>query len=52
VVGIRPFPALRGVPDAALRLADFVYAAADRARTTASAAPARAAAVDLLVSQA
>ncbi|MFL5262265.1 MAG: hypothetical protein ACJ79R_08050 [Anaeromyxobacteraceae bacterium] len=31
VVGVRPFPALRGVPDAALRVADFVYAAAERA---------------------
>jgi hypothetical protein len=36
---VRPFPALRGVPDAALRLADFVYATAERGR---AAAPARA----------
>ena len=35
VVGVRPFPALRGVPDAALRVADFVYAAAERAGASA-----------------
>jgi glutathione synthase/RimK-type ligase-like ATP-grasp enzyme len=31
VVAVRAFPTLSGVPDAALRLADFVYAAAERA---------------------
>jgi hypothetical protein len=39
VVGVRPFPALRGVPDAALRVADFVYSAAERAREAERAAP-------------
>jgi glutathione synthase/RimK-type ligase-like ATP-grasp enzyme len=38
VVGVRPFPALRGVPDAALRVADFVYAAAERAAEAPRAA--------------
>jgi hypothetical protein len=33
VSNVRPFPCLRGVPDAALRLADFLYAAAERARS-------------------
>jgi hypothetical protein len=37
VVAVRPFPALRGVPDAALRLADFVYASAERGRAAAPA---------------
>jgi hypothetical protein len=41
VVAVRPFPALRGVPDAALRLADFVYASAERARAGAEARQAR-----------
>jgi hypothetical protein len=30
VMNVRPFPCLRGVPDSALRLADFLYAAAER----------------------
>jgi hypothetical protein len=37
VLGVRPFPSLLGVPDAALRLADFVYAAT--ARTSAKPPP-------------
>lgn len=36
VVRVRPFPSLVGVPDAALRLADFVY---DRAERLAASAP-------------
>jgi glutathione synthase/RimK-type ligase-like ATP-grasp enzyme len=31
VVAVRSFPVLRGVPDAALRMADFIYATAERA---------------------
>jgi hypothetical protein len=45
VVSVRPFPALRGVPDGALRLADFVYAAAERTRLAAPVATPHAAAV-------
>ncbi len=30
VVDINPFPGFKGVPDAALRLADYIYAAGDR----------------------
>ncbi len=40
---VRPFPCLQGMPDSALRLADFVYAAAERAagaEHAAGAAPA------------
>jgi hypothetical protein len=39
VIGVRPFPALRGVPDAALRVADFVYSAAERAKSVERARP-------------
>jgi hypothetical protein len=38
VMNVRAFPCLRGVPDSALRMADFVYAAAERA---ASGVPSR-----------
>jgi hypothetical protein len=40
VVGVRPFPSLGGVPDAALRLADFVYdSAAQLAESATGSAP-------------
>jgi hypothetical protein len=38
VSGVRPFPCLRGVPDSALRLADFLYAAAEHAAGSAHGA--------------
>ncbi|HET9596454.1 MAG TPA: hypothetical protein VFP65_12770 [Anaeromyxobacteraceae bacterium] len=38
VMNVRPFPCLRGVPDSALRLADYLYAAAERSATRVSPA--------------
>lgn len=41
VVDVNSFPGFKGVPDAALRLADYIFSAADRQRSPRRPAPAR-----------
>ena len=41
LVDIHSFPGFKGVPDAALRLADYIFSAADRERGTGRPAPLR-----------
>ncbi len=41
VVDVNSFPGFKGVPDAALRLADYIFSAADRERVPNRPAPAR-----------